>query len=57
MAERMTINDDDREQWIANEEGLYNAHRRSRKSMRTFIRENRADIDKIIRTATGSEEK
>lgn len=45
---RSKLNDNDREQWISNDEYLYNWQRSSRKSMRTFIRENRAELDEYI---------
>jgi len=44
-----TINDEDRRQWIENDEGLYNWKRSTRLPMRQFIRENRAEIDACIR--------
>lgn len=53
MAKRFSINDADREQWIANDESLHTDHRRSRKSLRTYIRENRTAIDAIIRKHCG----
>lgn len=45
---RRTINDEDRRQWVLNEEGLYWWQRRSGQSMRQFIREHRQEIDKVI---------
>lgn len=42
------MNDNDREEWINNDEGLYLSWKSSRMSMRQFIRENRDDLDKII---------
>ena len=42
------LNDEDRRQWILNDEGLYLWHRRSRLSMRQFIRENRSELDAAI---------
>lgn len=41
-------NDDERRQWILNDEGLYNLQRSSRLTMREFIRRNRAEIDAVI---------
>ena len=41
-------NDDDRAQWIDNDEGLYSWWKSSRQSRRVFIRENRDEIDKAI---------
>ena len=45
---RDTRNDEDRRQWIDNDEGLYCWQRQSGLSMRAFIRENRAEIDACI---------
>jgi hypothetical protein len=42
------MNNQEREQWIQNDEGLYNWWKRSRTSLRVFIRENRAEIDAAI---------
>ena len=42
------LNDEERRQWIENDEGLYNWQRRSRLSMREFIRQNRTEIDAAI---------
>jgi hypothetical protein len=47
--DRLTASDIN--QWIDNDEGLYNWHRSSRQSKREFIRENRADLERIIRAA------
>lgn len=44
------LNDSDREDWINNDEGLYNWQRGSGLSMRNFIRANRAAIDEHINT-------
>jgi len=41
-------NDEERRQWVLNDEGLYNWHRASRQSMREFIRENREELDAAI---------
>ena len=48
-----TINNADREQWIDNDEGLYNWWRSSRLSKREFIRENNVELDAAIRRAVG----
>lgn len=45
------MNDREREIWVLNDEGLYNWWRRSRLSMRAFIRANRAELDSIITAA------
>lgn len=42
------MNNRDREQWVNNDEGLYNWWRSSRVPMRKFITENRAEIDAAI---------
>lgn len=43
-----TLNDDDRRQWIANDEYLYNWQRTSRLPMRMFLREYRKELDAYI---------
>lgn len=45
------MNDMEREQWVDNDEWLYNEHRRSRKSKKQWIKENREMIDGIITRA------
>jgi len=44
------LNDTDRREWIANDEGLYNWQRSSRQSMKTFIKTNKAEIDRAVCT-------
>jgi len=46
---KQTINDDERAQWVSNDEGLYREYTRSRLSLRQFVRKNRAQIDEVIR--------
>ena len=45
-------NDNEREQWVNNDEGLYDMYKRWRRhnkgGMRGFIRANRAEIDSLI---------
>jgi len=41
-------NDEEREQWIDNDEGLYLWWIGSKQSYRNFIRENREQIDTVI---------
>lgn len=53
MAKKFTINDTDREEWVENDEGLYGWFKRSRMSLRRFIRENRAGIDARIYEVRG----
>ncbi len=48
-----TINNADREQWVDNDESLYNWWRSSRLSKREFIRENKTELDAAIRRAVG----
>lgn len=43
------MNDDERNQWIDNDEGLYDMWRRSGLSKRAFIRRMRGEIDEAIR--------
>lgn len=45
----VSLSNADREQWIDNDEGLYLWWQSSRQSKRTFIRENRAEIDAAIK--------
>jgi hypothetical protein len=47
--DKILINDNDREQWIDNDEGLYNWWRSSRMSKTAFIKENRKELGDIIR--------
>jgi hypothetical protein len=44
-----TINDDDREGFVNNDEGWYNYWRSSRVGIRRFVRANRPDIDASMR--------
>jgi len=52
---KQTLNDEDRRQWIANDEGLYRWQRSSRLNMRAFIRANRAELDEVIRKVRDGE--
>jgi hypothetical protein len=45
---KLTLNDEDREQWVSNDEGLYSCWRQSRQSKRQFVKENRAELTRII---------
>lgn len=42
------MNDADRQQWVENDEGLYDMWRRSRQPIRAWIRENRKELDRLI---------
>ena len=48
MNKKVTINNEERRQWIANDEGLYLMQRRSDLPMAKFIKENRQQIDEVI---------
>lgn len=48
------MNNQDREQWIDNDEGLYNWWKRSKLSKRKFIQENRTEIDEAINNMLGN---
>lgn len=50
------MNDTEREQWVANDEGLYDMQRTSGKSMRAWIRENRDLIDEVAGKIVRSEQ-
>ena len=49
------MNDTERDQWIDNDEGLYDWWRTSRQSKRDFIREHRAEIDAAIDNVTSGD--
>lgn len=46
---RNTINDEDRRQWVLNDEGLYLEWKSSRLPINRYIRENRPFLDEVIR--------
>ena len=46
------MNDEDRRQWIMNDEGLYNWWRSSCQNLKVFTRENREEIDRCISNVT-----
>lgn len=48
---RNSLNDEERRLWILNDEGLYNWWKSSHKSVRSFIRENRAELTEVIMKA------
>lgn len=47
MARKDRMNDDEREDWIMNDEGLYDQYVKSGLSMRAFIRKMRGEIDEV----------
>ncbi len=48
MSKKDGINDEERRLWVLNDAGLYGWYRSTRQPLKTFIRENRAEIDKAI---------
>ena len=48
------IDDNEREMWVNNDEGLYNLQQNSELSVEDFIEQNRDLIDQVIRTAVES---
>ena len=48
MSKRSTLNNDDRRDWINNDEGLYSWWRSSRLNMADFIKQNKDEIDACI---------
>ena len=42
------LNDNDREQWVNNDEGLYSWWKSTRQPIRTFVRENRDELTEAI---------
>lgn len=49
------MNDQDRAEWIDNDEGLYNWWRSSGLSKREFIRRNRAELTSCINAVLGGD--
>jgi hypothetical protein len=52
MTQKTRHNDEERRQWVSNDEGLYNLYRCGRVSMRKFVRDNRELIDGVIDQVT-----
>lgn len=52
---KFTINDAEREMWVNNDEYWHNRWKRYRGSMRSFLKENREELDDMIRKATGND--
>ena len=44
------MNNTERENWVLNDEGLYNDWKRSRKSMAVYLRINRESLDEYIKS-------
>jgi hypothetical protein len=51
------MNNNDREQWVNNDEGLYVMYKRSKQNMRSFIKTNKEMIDEIISNVVGGKKK
>jgi len=49
------MNNSEREDWVMNDEGLYDWWKSSKMSLRKFIKENRKEIDEAIRRVTDGE--
>lgn len=52
---KRTHNDSEREDWVNNDEGLYDWFKRSKLSMRAFIRSNRTTLDDCIDAVVNAE--
>ncbi len=48
-----SMNDNDRAEWVNNDEGLYSWWRSSRQGITTFVRENRDELTNAIERALG----
>ena len=55
MARRPTINDNDREDFVNNDEGLYRLWQASKLGITTFVQQNRPFIDEVIRKVRDGE--
>jgi hypothetical protein len=55
MAKAITLNDEDRRQWVQNDEGLYTWWRQSGIGLYRFVRENRAELTVVILAALNRE--
>lgn len=49
------MDDEERRQWVMNDEGLYNWWRSSRMGLYKFVEENRDELTKIINKALNKE--
>lgn len=50
---KFTLNDNDRKEWVQNDEGLYRWWKSSGVGLGRFVRENRAEIDEAIYSTPG----
>jgi len=55
MGRRNKMNDEERRQWVLNDEGVYRWYIRSRMGLYRFIRENREELTEIIEKAINKE--
>lgn len=53
MARKSTINDSDREDFVMNDEGLYDMWRKTRRGITVWVRENRELIDEAMGLING----
>ena len=51
------MNDTQRDQWVDNDEGLYNMWKASKQSKRDFIRAHRTEIDAVINNVSGGKKR
>jgi hypothetical protein len=51
------LNNSERENWVNNDEGLYNWFKSSRLSMREFIKQNKSELDECILRVLNGEKK
>ena len=51
------MNNNDREQWVNNDEGLYVMYKRSKQNMRSFIKTNKEMIDRVIWNVVNDKDK
>jgi hypothetical protein len=49
------MDDEERRQWVLNDEGLYNWYRSSRMGLYVFIKANRKELTDIINKQLGNE--
>jgi len=48
---QVTLNDEDRREWVQNDEGLYVWWKRSGIGLYRFVQENRAELTRLIQGA------
>ncbi len=55
LTERNTITNDDREDWIDNDRGLYDWWKETGLSKNTFMTDYKSEIDNVITNALGTD--